>query len=437
VRNLLWYLLLVSAKVLSAQPQPGTNLPISNWELVCPITCPHRMPTVGTTFDNFSTKYRDWLCYDDAGNVCINGQVGNTQQCPGQTAALDPNLPIITAQGTTGVSQYCYGVVGCENPSCTRHSKFSAIGCTNSGNAILTNANNNLVSGYADTLYGYRGYKICRTTGGGSQGILTSNLIIGKQMVDNGLSGDSTNCASVYAANNTILCEHEAALPLGNIPPNGIIGVDAPPFTPTIFDDENSPTFGAPGDVNNSFWFWQNQGTATASWSNGTIVMTSDTTASSNLEILTEANPLPPAPYTFTIFSTVLPVNTAGGCVMGFRESSTGKLVGLLIYQQNSLNNSTGGGSTIYSFNATAFNALTQINFEAFKSDGYYLRLQNTGSTLNFLWSPEGDGIQFKLLASEVVTAGFTIAPNQFFIGVNSNATTGASCTFDFERRTQ
>src|SRR5579864_4902868 len=83
-------------------------------------------------------------------------------------------------------------------------------------------------------------------------------------------------------------------------------------FTPRV-----ARSFGAPADINSPFWAWVNQGSATASWSNGALILTSDTTASNNLEMLVESTALPSTPYTFIAYVDLMGPVPAGGCSLG------------------------------------------------------------------------------------------------------------------------
>jgi len=350
----------------------------------------------------------------------------------GATQIATPSAPTVAPGGTPGSTAYSYAVVGCENPLCTAHTPLSPVGSTSTGNATLSSTNYNLLTAYGDTLANVRGYIICRTAGAATQGVITNGLIAGKSFKDTGLTGDGTNCATAYASNTTILVPHYAALPSGNIPPNGIIGVDAPPSTANASDDEMQQTFGAPADVNNPFWTWGNQQTSTASWSNGTIVLTTGTEGQFEGLLM----PLPGStPYTFTVYVDAHGIAVPGGCNVGFRESATGKM-GLIELVQNNSANSAGaaGGMIFQQVRATSYSVLSGVNFWSYRGTGAYLRVQNTGT--NIVYSYSVDGIGYQQLASDAVATVFTTGPNQLFIGGRAS-TTNSVCVFDYERRTQ
>jgi hypothetical protein len=233
-----------------------------------------------------------------------------------------------------------------------------------------------------------------------------------------------------------------AALPGCNIPPNGFTGPDAPPCVPTIFDDEMQQTFGAPGDVNDPFWTWLLQHSATATWTSGTINLTSDTNANHDLESLYEA--LPGAtPYTFEIWFSLATLNGGdSNCGIGLQESSTGKVTGFSLVDaqnQNTLTNQAGMFFRVCNYpNVTSYGTVANVWYQAYQGlNSAYLRIQNDGTNLKYSYSPTVDGVNFTQVASQLVTAAFTTAPNRVFILVTGNSTAPTTCTFDFIRRTQ
>lgn len=370
----------------------------------------------------------------DAGNPC-----GTGSGFPGQGTLNNPSTPTVTPTGTTGAASYTYGIVGCEDASCVYHSAI-VTGSTSSGNATLSSSNYNALTAYGDTLYGYRGYIICRTAGGSSQGRITGvvTLQAGKKFNDTGLSGDSNACLTTYASNTTLTYPFclGAALPGYPSVPGAPCGVDGPPLSPNALDDEMTQTFGAPADVNDPFWAWVNQGSATAAWSSGTIILTGDTTASLNMEMLEDA--LPSAPYTYITYVDLLPAGSSTPiCVLGFRESSTSKMATALIYS-NVGRDTTTDSFIVGAYNWTNNTTNSAVHYYPSAGNAFYLKIQNDGSgNLNFWYSPSGDGINYIKIATETVATAFTTAPNQLVIGVGSTATVAPSCTYDYVRRTQ
>lgn len=349
-----------------------------------------------------------------------------------------PSAPTVTPGGTPGSTAYSYKVVICEDgPTCAYHTAASSAGSTSTGNATLSSTNYNLLSAYVDSYSGQLGrcINVYRTAGGATQGLIGN--CVWKQFKDTGLTGDSTTAPST---NTTTLDETGLTAPLPGC--NKIWaspwGIDSLPCTNNAFNDEF--TWGnntwAPGDANNPNWAWVNQGSATATLSNGALIVTSDTMASSNLEMLASTTALPATPYTFTAFVSTLSSTSAGGCILGLRESSTSKVVTAFIFSNTTVDTLGGFGTLLAAYNWTSNTTNANIHQMAYRGESYYLRVQNTGSNIVISWSPPTDGINYYTLATEAVTTGFTTAPNQLVIGTNSSTAT-ASCTFDYVRRTQ
>lgn len=384
------------------------------------------------------TRVIQSLSTDGAGNPIAVEAWGTAGGLTGASTLTNPSVPTVTPTGTPGATAYSYGIVGCQDVALQYCSAISPIGSTSTGNASLSSSNYNALTAYADTLYGYRGYVICRTAGGATQGIITSTLLAGKKFNDTGLTADGSNCATKYATNTTltwIWCMG-SSLPGYPTTPGFPCGVDGPPLTPAALDDEMMQTFGAPADVNDPFWTWVNQGSATATWSNGAIILTADTTASLNMEMLQDT--LPTAPYTFITYVDLLSAGpTTPICVLGFRESSTNKMATALIYSAGA-RDSTADNFVVGAYNWTSNTANSAVHYYPSPANAFYLKIQNDGSgNLNFWYSPSGDGINYIKVATETVTTAFTTAPNQLVIGVGSTATVAPSCTFDYVRRTQ
>jgi len=425
---------------------PGTHCtPGQVWQVVT-----NSADANGDTIDNFG-------CLTPSGGVSITATspivvtpspITGTGviSCPTCGTASYPNAgnplaPTVTPTGVTGATNYSYVVVGDQEGAGQFHSTASSTGSTSTGNATLTTSNYNLLTGYGDTLYGYRCFDIYRTVGGATQGLIAR--CAGKALKDTGLTGDGTTAPT---SNNSQLD------PLGLIRPGSLScnsiphspdGVDAPPCTPNALDMEMSRTFGVPGDVNDGTLTWGGGGTspclqnsATAAWTNGALTITSDTTnkAVECLEFST-----PSTPYTFLAWIDAISQNTPGMCGIGFRESSTGKMATWGLLNNQSTNSTTGSGGWItwpdHWTNSTTDSITT--SYISYQSSNGYFKLQNDGTNIVYSFSNTGDGVNFKQFLSEAKTVPFTTGPNQvilFALGATAGPTT---CTFDFERRTQ
>jgi hypothetical protein len=221
-----------------------------------------------------------------------------------------------------------------------------------------------------------------------------------------------------------------------------MIGPDAPPCTPKAEDDEMRQTFGAPGDVNDKFWTWFNQGSATAVWTNGAIVLTSDTSAGHDLEGLYLALP-GSTPYTFRIYVDVnTKYGTESNCGIGFQESSTGKII-MLSFLSNQPASTTVGSSGVfliyrYFANFSSYGGGTAVTYMAYQGmNSGYLQLQNDGTNINASFSPSGSGVAFPAFGAIAKTTPFTSGPNRLLLVATGNSSSATTCTFDFERRTQ
>lgn len=354
-------------------------------------------------------------------------------------AASNPATPVISQGGTPGAANYSY-VVACTQDglgtTSIYHSNATAAGTTATGNASLSSTNYNLITGYADTLYGYRGCNVWRTAGGATQGLIATN--VGKAFRDTGLAGDGSSPPST---NTTILDPTGPARGANRC--NSIFhspeGVDAIPCTPNILDDEFAHTFGAPSDVNDGVWQWGNQASATASWTNGELQINPDT--SNAVEYITAVTALPTAPYTFEIYVSVNAFGVANGngngCFIGLKESSTGKIAHVEIgYSQtaNTVASVIGGVWIVRNESANAVGA--PVIYQAFQMTSGYVKIQNNGSG-NITYSFSNDGVNFVQATSQALTTPFTTAPNQLILGGLGVGGGTTRCTFDFLRRTQ
>ena len=361
----------------------------------------------------------------------------------GATQLATPTAPTLTVNGTPGSTTITYKVVAVEDPYSVYHTAASAATTTTTANGTLSSSNSVTLTVYGDTLYGARCFNIYRTATNGTSPTTTGLIAscVGKTFTDTGLAGDSSTAPST---NNTILQPHMAALPTANIPPFGLIGVDAPPSPTNALDDEfgENPNSGVPGDVNNTQWKWFNQESATATYSNGSLVLVSDTSAAHDLEGL--YIPLPGStPYTFKTFVDVNTKNgTESNCGIGFQESSTGKIMMLsLLNNQGASSGSANLGVLLivrYFTNFSSYSTGTSVWFLGYQGEnGGYLQLQNDGTNINVSFSPASSGIAFPVVATIAKTTPFTTGPNRLLLVATGNSSSATTCTFDFERRTQ
>lgn len=366
------------------------------------------------------------------GNVTIN--------CSGSglVAALNPTAPTVTPGGTPGSTAYSYVVYGCEDQGCTKTSAASAAGSTSTGNATLDTTNYNKLTAYADTLYGYRYYVVCRTAGGATQGIIAQG--VGKQFKDTGLAGDSTDCTTV--TNTSGLDQHciGAALPLGvNVIPGAPCGTQAPPSSPAAFDDEFSwgpPGTWTPGGTNSPQWQQLNWGTSTATLTSGQLVLTPQSSAGNAVRMLGTTATLPATPWEFELRFLPHFLNasgTAGGEQAGMclydgtkaYEFSTGVVAdgshGLVVYALSDLNTFS---SSVQTYGWT----VQYPNWQ-------YMKIKDDGTNYFFYWS--FDGVSWLTVANPLVGAFLgtptSIGPCMFAASAGANS----NMSIDFFRRTQ
>lgn len=352
--------------------------------------------------------------------------------------AANPSTPVVTNGGTPGSTTYSYQVVCTQDglAASNYHSAPSATGTTTTGNATLSNTNYNLLTGYDDTLYGYRGCNVYRTAGGATQGLIATN--VGKAFRDTGLAG---NGATPPSTNTSIL--DPTGPSRGQNQCNSIFhspeGVDAPPCTPTSVDDEFSHTFGTPADVNDGSLQWGTQNTATAAWTNGALAITPDTSA--NVEFVKQVAALPTAPYTFVTYvdlATFPAAPTGTACGIGLLESGTNKIGSIEFLNIQNLSTATGsGGFAVIVRNTTVGGgAGSAITYLPYSVNQGYLKIQVTGGNIIYSFSPSGDGVSYVVAKSQALTVPFTTAPDTLILDAIGTGGT-ATCNFDYKRRTQ
>lgn len=377
---------------------------------------------------------------NSSGTVTLSYQ----NPCGGASSptASNPVAPTLSTSGSAGSTSYTYAVVGCEDVNCTYHSALSGTTTIGTGNANLTTSNFINLSAYADTLYGYRFYKVCRTASAGTPS--TTGVILSgawKKVADTGLAGDGTNCATAYSANTTQLDTHclASSLPTGiNVMPGTPCGVDAPPTSPVAANDEFTYGDGThqPGGVNYTDWTW-GATSATSLLTNGELTITTGTTTTTNY--LISATALPATPYTFIVQMNelIFSSNSSGShCYLGLRESATGKMSDISLGNNQGSGTTAGSGGTYWAvLNWTNDSTFSAPFFQPYQPNQAYLQIQNDGTNLKYSFS--NDGVSYKQFYSQTIVTPFTTAPNQLIIGGVGGAGVPVTCTYDYIRRTQ
>jgi hypothetical protein len=367
-----------------------------------------------------------------------NPSAGNIQAAavPEWTTLSTPTAPTCTTNGVAGSTSYSYAVVGCEDgPTCAYHSPATSACTIGTGNATLTSSNSINIKTYADTLYGYRCYNIYRTAAAGTPS--TTGLIgncVWKSFIDTGLAGDSTTAP---ATNTTRVYPNQSPLPGCNSPRGAPFGIDAPPCSPNILDDEFTWGNGtwSPGDANSPFWTrigtWTN---TTATLTNGMVIV-SELANNTNFSCLMQAVP-GSTPYAFRAFinpNVQMGINsTNSNAGFGFYEQATSKLV-IVEYTATS---ASGGRITVgkWTLPATfsAFTVDSQSSFAGFP----YIELSNNGTNTIYKASP--NGVDYQQILSEAKNTFFTTGPSHVGFCVEAgDATHSVDVDADFMRRTQ
>jgi hypothetical protein len=177
------------------------------------------------------------------------------------------------------------------------------------------------------------------------------------------------------------------------------------PFGP-IFPLTKPPAF--------SSWTWVNQGHATASDNGGGIYFVATGDAATSAMMLAKAVPATPYTVTFGILANLL--GTGGNALLfvGFRNSTSGKLVLLEHYQTGNFIVENWNSATSYSginLSARGLNPRTM----------YWLRLADDGTTRTYSFS--ADGINFITFGTDGHTNFLT--PDQIVWGLNNPNTAG------------
>lgn len=350
----------------------------------------------------------------------------------GSTRATNPSIPVATVNGTPASTDYKYAVVGCEDINCTYHSALSPVVDVSTGAATITSVNSITLSAYADTLYGYRFYKVCRTASSGTPATVGAIATgAGKAFIDTGLSGDGSNCASVFSTNTTVLSPIPCLAsfsPGGNSMPGAPCGIDAPPLSPDSTNNENTEQFGAPGDANNPWWTLINAGAATFSWTGGTLAI-ANAAGVDQLNCVFRTAASTPYGYVTNVAYNV----TIGGNVtanLALRESATGKIVTIGGQIQNGGN--SGRLIVAHFTNATTNSSFTPVSTAVWVPNPIYIKVGYDGTNTEYKWS--ADGLVYTNGLTEAKTAFFTTAPDQVGLCLEAPSGTG-SVEYDYLRK--
>jgi hypothetical protein len=183
----------------------------------------------------------------------------------------------------------------------------------------------------------------------------------------------------------------------------GLWGSTAPPLNKLLADDGSI--------LAASDFTWINQGAATATDQNGTILLTVPPVTGENVRGLFRSAPT--APYVYVgAFRHVGFRRQDGSSVpnfgMGFRESATGKLQTLSIL----VDGTTGSRMSLISWpgpTSTGTESVTRSNFGLIGPDVWF-RIENDATNLKF---SVGDGLAYTQIYSTGVGTHFTTSPDQ------------------------
>jgi hypothetical protein len=165
---------------------------------------------------------------------------------------------------------------------------------------------------------------------------------------------------------------------------------------------------------------WVNQGTATVTDQNGTMVMRAPTAAGESVRMLTRT--APSTPYSYILAMQAISIREgfqAFGC--GFRQSSSGKLTLFAVVNESAESRRV----AIYKCtNATTFSSRLQTETNLLLVSKYvWFKLEDNGTSTNYYISM--DGIEWIQVASESRTTFFlTTGPDEIWWGLNNNSST-------------
>ncbi len=174
--------------------------------------------------------------------------------------------------------------------------------------------------------------------------------------------------------------------------------------------------------VDQASYTWVNQRSATASSAHGGIYLTTPADAG-HKELLTKARPSTPPWSVTTMLELALGGSNNNTFLLGFRESSTGKLVDVAV-----LNN--GGVLSLlvtHWSDANTFVAvdLSQTTIDVVARGPIWVKIKDDNTNLVFSWSIDGfNFIQFGTVGRTAYLAG---GANQYYFGMRSDTLTSAA----------
>jgi hypothetical protein len=226
----------------------------------------------------------------------------------------------------------------------------------------------------------------------------------------------------------------------------GLVSPDTPVASPNVANDEF--TEGALDTAGTRFssataWTWVNQGSASATLSNGSLTMACAGSSADNWAMIVQTAPspaytfvaklalnAPPTAAEYPSIAMVLRKSSTGQfmthCV-AFRNPTTGAYNSQQIIGLNYTNPTTYGGSGAYS----AITAIPQLPW-------IYMSIRNDGGG-NFIMSWSADGIAFYQVASVSTTSFFTsTTADQIGLALDPYTAGGRTTTLvcDWFRRT-
>jgi hypothetical protein len=348
---------------------------------------------------------------------------------PTYSTVSTPATPTLATNGSAGSTSISYKVVGCQDTACTLHTAASSAATIATANATLSATNSVNISLYG--VYGVQCYNVYRTAAGGTPS--TTGLVgtcVSQTYKDVGGAGDGSTAPST---NTTILESNSWQLPGASIPVGGLIGIDAPPASPTATDEECNETSLTPNTTitTTAGWYWLNQGSSTLTVANGECVLSLATGADQLFAIVQPAPASTPWTYTAKISLNSL-ANFAGNGIVLY-ESATGKaLMPDLLYNSGDIQIS------LYPFTNPTTRLGAPLNFVWRMGGTLYERVQYDGTNINISVSPWGDGQNFYQIWTEAKTVHFTSAPNFVGWGMEPQGTSAnPKASMDWIRRTQ
>lgn len=247
-------------------------------------------------------------------------------------------------------------------------------------------------------------------------------VIIDQEIIKvTGVSGDTFTC--VRGRENTTPAPHGGSAVVAHILTAGSLLQHLRDTVPTFSEPTaslvNSLTNAAGTILTSSSFTWVNQGgAAVVDLASGGIVLTGSQTAGDSLRILKKASPSPP----YTIVAAIRPHlhhNTTCHLGIGFRESSTGKLITLGLVKANE--------HAVYRWtNQTTFLDDSLFARETFPYNHcmHWLKIEDDSTNLKFFTS--STGLIWHQLASQSRTAHMAGGPDEVLFYVN-NASAAAS----------